>query len=152
MVVKVRINKETYDILKAFGDISDVTNRILEEAAQGKFDIMDLPPVLDDNSSRYNINIVEPEYLKLYSMYGPKSVRISLKRILQTFVDLDMYERLGWNVPKYNAKELEQQRQLYLQRAIYNLRKMYALYPEYMITSRQYILDTCTRLENERIT
>ena len=44
----------------------------------------------------YHIVINNDDYETLYKLYGPNSPRISLSRILSTFVYEEMYVELGW--------------------------------------------------------
>jgi hypothetical protein len=85
------------DILHCYGELSDVINSILEEAAAGSFDCMNKPPCPGrEGAGRYDIDVTEPMYLELLSTYGPFSSKISLRRLIYWFVENEMYNELGW--------------------------------------------------------
>lgn len=97
MRVSVYLHTNIVQILRAFGDLSEVINKILDAADAGAFDIMDKPPCGNrEKASRYNVNITNETYLSLLNEYGPTSPRISLRKLLYWFVDNEIYEELGW--------------------------------------------------------
>ena len=97
------------NILECYGPINDVVNKILECGAEGLFDIMDKPtPPPKENGKQIIIDVIEPNYLELVEMYGTKSSRISLRRLLYWFVDNEMYLELGWEgTQKYKDSDNE---------------------------------------------
>lgn len=91
--IKVRLTKNVHDILTAFGSLNDVANRVLQETP----DYIDAPNY-DSGVAKtpYQIVIDNADYETLYELYGANSPRISLSRILSTFVYNEMYVQLGW--------------------------------------------------------
>lgn len=150
MKIKVCIDKDVYERLISFGDISDVVNRILAEGEAGNIQIFDLPSTPLANPSRYTVDITNTYYLELYATYGPTCTRISLKRIIQYFVDIEGYNLCGWTITD-NIEQLEFERRVCLLRAVSALQKLRDCYPYYQQESKQYIDDICERLRNEQI-
>ena len=61
MIQSIYLHKYIVDTLSLFGDLSVVINRILQEGADGKIDILDRPPCMNrDGAGRYNITITQP--------------------------------------------------------------------------------------------
>ena len=97
MKISVYLHKYIVDVLKTFGKLSDVINRILEEGDEGKFDICNKPPCEPrEGASRYDVDITNEAYLSMFKMYGAKSKSISIRRLLYWFVDYEVYVDLGW--------------------------------------------------------
>ena len=92
MKMSLYLHKRIVDVLRCYGDLEDVINRLLSEV-----DPMDYPKCEPRNGAgRYVVNIIEPNYLELLSMYGPFSSKISIRRLLYWFVDNEIYDELGW--------------------------------------------------------
>lgn len=109
MKFSIYLSNDVKDILECYGTINDVVNKILECGAEGLFDIMDKPtPPPKENGKQIIIDVIEPNYLELVEMYGTKSSRISLRRLLYWFVDNEMYVELGWEgTQKYKDSNYE---------------------------------------------
>lgn len=109
MIQSIYLHKYIVDTLSLFGDLSVVVNRILQEGADGKIDILDRPPCMNrDGAGRYNITITQPEYLELLQCYSVNSPKISIRRIIYWFVDFAIYEQLGWRpTRRYEDKSLQ---------------------------------------------
>lgn len=101
MIFSVYLHSPIAETLKCYGDLSEVTNKILEYAEQGSFDIVDMPKCPDRNgASRYDINVTSEYYISLVESFPPNSPRISLRRLLYWFVEQEMYNALEW-VPTF---------------------------------------------------
>ena len=101
MIQSIYLHRPIAETLSCFGNLSDVINRILQEGARGKFDIMDKPPAPDrQGASRYDVDITEPTYLDLVSMYTPFSTHISIRRLIYWFVENEIYNELDWHQVK----------------------------------------------------
>lgn len=97
MKLSIYLHSSIVDVLKCYGDLDDVVNKILEQGAAGVFDVMNKPPCPGrDGAGRYEIDIVEPTYLEMLETYSPFSSKISLRRLLYWFVENEIYEELGW--------------------------------------------------------
>ena len=97
MKQSIYLHRQIVDVLTCYGTLEDTINRILQEAANGEFDIMHKPPCPGrEQAGRYDIEILEPNYLELLSTYSPFSSKISLRRLIYWFVDNELYEELGW--------------------------------------------------------
>ena len=109
MIQSVYLHKYVVDTLCLFGDLSVVVNRILQEAADGKIDIIDRPACISrDGAGRYNIAINQQDYLELLQCYSVNSPKISIRRIIYWFVDFAIYEQLDWKpIRKYEDKSLQ---------------------------------------------
>lgn len=102
MTVTIYLEERITDILNCYGSLNDVVNRILEAGARGEFEVMDKPTCPPKkNGAHYAVDITEPTYLGLYEIYGSKSSRISLRRLLYWFVDNEIYNDLGWEGSDY---------------------------------------------------
>jgi hypothetical protein len=106
--ISVYLHKDRADILKMFGDnLSDVVNKVLDEYDAGNIDIEDIPECENrQGASRYDVTVTNETYLTMLKTYGPKSKRISLRRILYWFVDNEMYDVLGWDICKEYQNDL----------------------------------------------
>jgi len=102
MKISVYLHKEIANTLKLFGDLSYVTNLILQYGAEGYYDICNKPNIVDrGTASRYTIDVTEPNYLNLLAIHSPNSPKISLRRLLYWFVENEMYNEVGMTVNKY---------------------------------------------------
>lgn len=88
---------EQYDaILKTFGNINEVTNKILDYCYSNNIDITSIPNAISrDGAKRVEIVVTNEDYLTDYSMC-PNSPRFSLRKILYWFVDNEIFNELGW--------------------------------------------------------
>ena len=99
------LHNDIVDVLKTFGDLNDVVNKILDAADEGYIEVEDKPPCRDrDGCDRYNIDIHNENYLELLRIHGVKSKQISLRRLLYWFVENEIYEELGWTTRPYITK------------------------------------------------
>lgn len=97
MILSIYLHKEIANTLKTFGDLNEVINNILEAGAEGNFDITNKPNCLSrEGARRYEVNIIEPEYLALLELYPINSSKISLRRLLYWFVENEIYNELNW--------------------------------------------------------
>jgi len=97
MTLSIYLSDNIADILRCYGTINDVVNKILIAGAEGAIDIMDKPRIPDRKGGHYyQIKIEEPNYIDLLSIYSAKSSKISLRRLLYWFVENEVYEELGW--------------------------------------------------------
>lgn len=106
MIINVHLHKEIVETLTCFGYLPDVINRILQEGANGKFDVTDKPACPDrSHTSHYRIDITEPQYLEMYNLYGANSPKISLRRLIYWFVENEVYSDLNWIISdKFNSR------------------------------------------------
>lgn len=102
MRIKIRINKITYDTLCRFGDIDSVVNNVLSSG----IDVMRKPTaIIDANDCVYRyVNVTDQDYLDLLNQFGMHSNIVSLSRLLEWFVDNEIYEQLGWQVKTNQSK------------------------------------------------
>ena len=114
MKVSVYLHDEIYGILRCYGDINTVVNRILDEASAGAFDVMDKPNVPSRaGARRFDVDITNRDYLELLYTYPQNSCRISLRRLLYWFVENEMYEILDWQVTDdYRDKDFDKRNRL----------------------------------------
>lgn len=99
MLVKLYLDEQTAIVLRMFGTINDVVNRIIDEGMAGKFDMFDKPvaPPRDD-CSRYEVHINNEDYIQMMANYPEKSSKVSLRRLVTWFIDNAVYEELGWTI------------------------------------------------------
>lgn len=114
MIVNVYLERRVRDVLKCYGNLNDVTNNILQLGAEGIINVMDKPtaPPKKDGQ-QYAIDVTEENYIGLMAIYGPKSSRISLRRLLYWFVDNEIYNEIGWEgVESYTDSDTDKSIQL----------------------------------------
>ena len=111
MIINLLIDEPTAKIMQYYGDISEVVNKILEHGARGDIPLMDLPPAPQPlpGTKQYKINVTDLNYLKLCDIYGTKSQRISLRRIVYWFMDNEKYIDFEWTSDKSNYDEGKQE-------------------------------------------
>lgn len=132
MKLSVYLHSDRVDVLKTFGNLNDVVDRILKAYDEGFIDIEDRPVCEPrDGAGRYDIEIYNENYLQMLQLYGVKSKRISLRRILYWFVDNEIYNDLGWEpindyIDKVDAKINKQ-----VERVISELDKLIVLMYQY---------------------
>lgn len=99
MQFSIYLHKDIVQTLKCFGDLNTVVNKILEEGANNKIDVMNHPACRSrEGATKYLIDITEPIYLELYAEFGPFNQSISIRRLLYWFVENDIADELGWTV------------------------------------------------------
>ena len=99
MMLSVYLSNDVHDILSCYGPLDDVVNKILKAGSQGIIDIMNKPSAPEKKGgTNYQVNIEDTDYIALVDTYGPKSSRISLRRLLYWFVENEVYEELGWEI------------------------------------------------------
>lgn len=97
MLMSVYLHSTVAAVLRCFGTLDEVTDRILQLAADGHFDVTHMPPCGPrDGAARYNIEVTEPNYLQLLEDFGPHNSSVSLRRVLYWFVENQVYEEYGW--------------------------------------------------------
>ena len=102
MKLSIYLHKEIADTLRLFGDLSYVTNLILQYGAEGYYDVCNKPAIVDrGTASRYMIDVTEPNYLQLLAVHSSNSPKISLRRLLYWFVENEMYNEVGMTISKY---------------------------------------------------
>lgn len=105
----IYLHQSIVDVMRCYGTLDEVVNRILELGAAGEFDILHKPPCPSRaTAGRYDIEITEPNYLELLQMYGPYSSKISIRRIIYWFIENEMYEEYEWEpIAEYKNKRKE---------------------------------------------
>lgn len=113
MLISVYLHDEIASILKCYGTIDEVVNRVLDEASSGAFDFEDKPSAPDRSGARrYDVDVKNNDYLEVYRMC-PNSHKISLRRLLYWFVENEMYDMLGWEATHpYTSKSTEKCKRL----------------------------------------
>lgn len=111
MTQSIYLHRYVVDTLSLFGELSDVINRILQEGADGKIQLVNRPPCTNrKGAGRYNVNITQQDYLELLEYYPVNSSKVSIRRLLYWFVDFEIYEQLEWKpTRKYENKILQKQ-------------------------------------------
>lgn len=99
MKFSVYLHKPIADVLRCYGDLSEVTNRILSLADEGVIDVFNKPDIPNrDGAARYTIDVTNEGYLALLNTYSANSKHISLRRLLYWFVENELYYEVGWKV------------------------------------------------------
>lgn len=111
MIINLLIDDGTADLIRYYGSIPQVVNRILQHGAVGEIPLMDLPSVKlpDHNVKQYKVNVTDANYLQLCEIYGTKSARISLRRIVYWFMENEKYIEFNWEADSYFDKSKNQE-------------------------------------------
>lgn len=97
MKISIYLHNYITDVIKTFGTIEEVVNRILDAADEGLIELEDRPVCEPrEGASRYDVEVTNENYLQLLQVYGVKSKRISLRRLIYWFIDNEVYNDLGW--------------------------------------------------------
>lgn len=94
------LHNDVTDILKTYcGTIENAVDKILTAYDEGLIDIEDKPKCRSrEGANRFNVNITNETYLNMVEIYGIKSKRISIRRLLYWFVENEIYDELGWEI------------------------------------------------------
>ena len=113
MRMSVYLHDEICAVLKCFGTLDEVVNKILDTASAGEFEVENKPQVVErSGAKRYNVDVQNEDYLQLYRIRR-NSPSISLRRLLYWFVENEMYDYLGWEVKsKYVDPNYEKRNKL----------------------------------------
>ena len=104
MKISIYLHKPIADLLKEFGNLSFVVNKILERVEDGTLELENKPAAPDRyGASRYNIDITNEYYLSLIATYSVNSPKISLRRLLYWFVENEIYEELDWKIKEFGS-------------------------------------------------
>ena len=99
MKISSYLRPDVVETLDMFGNIHEVTDRILKAGEEGQFSLEDIPASeFTKNRVRLNIEITNEYYLSLLETYGVRNPRISISRILTWFVDNEVYNDLEWEI------------------------------------------------------
>lgn len=97
MKLSIYLHKDRVEILRTYGNLSDVVNKILDASDEGYFDVENKPECEPrEGASRYDIEVTNENYLAMLKVYGIKSKTISLRRLIYWFVDNEIYSDIGW--------------------------------------------------------
>ena len=135
MQFSIYLHKDIVQTLKCFGDLNTVVNKILEEGANNKIDVMNRPACRSrDGATKYLVDITEPTYLELYAEFGPYNQSISIRRLLYWFVENDIADELGWKIVN-NFVDMNKER----------ARKKLAAAQHELTSTLRYIYDEATK-------
>lgn len=149
MVLSVYLHDEIYSILRCYGTLDEVVNRILDEGSAGSFDLMNCPKLPPrEGARRFEVDVNNQEYLELLSLYPHNSTKISLRRLLYWFVENEMYLSLGWETsgPYVDKKDVKKQKMA--KRIRQNLEALLLLCDEDEYEKVEIALNNIKELEN----
>ena len=109
MRINLSVPDDVAAMMEMFGDVSEVTNKILHLAETEQISVMNKPAVNDIQHPRKLSILVNNEYYEdLVLTYGITSRNISLKRLLCWFFETEQYLQFNWK-PKneYINKRIE---------------------------------------------
>ena len=94
MIQRVTLPIDTIDVLKQFGDIDVVVDKILQLVEQNVIPIDNLPNAntVSQKCKKISINIINKTYIDMRE----NGDKFSLARLLQYFVDNELYAELDW--------------------------------------------------------
>lgn len=96
--IRVSIYIEDYvlEVLKTFGQLDDVVNKILD-CTQHTVDLATLPVAPPPkNCRRVEVIITNESYLQMSEILGRRSKKLSLRRLLYWFVNNEQYNDYGF--------------------------------------------------------
>lgn len=98
MTQSLYLHSDIVYILKLYcGSLQQAVDRILNEYDIGNIDIENKPTCRSrEGAGRYDVIVTNRSYLDMVELYGVKSKRISLRRLLYWFVEYEIYNELGW--------------------------------------------------------
>lgn len=114
MVMSLYLHDEIHSILRCYGTLDEVINRILDAGTAGEFDFTDKPRVPDRTGARrFNVDVQNEEYLTLVKYHNYNSPKTSLRRLVYWFVENEMYDILEWEVVNnYTDRYYEKRKKL----------------------------------------
>ena len=115
MLISVYLEPYVVDIIRCYGEPSDVINRMLDGAFSGDYDVFDKPSAGPRTQEAYRIevDVTNENYIELMNSFPVNSPRTSLRRFVHWFIDNEMPEQLGWEVcNEYLSKEKNRVRKL----------------------------------------
>ncbi len=98
---RVRLNTYVIQILEQYGDLSYVANKAIHQMLERN--ILPTEQVYVDESKRVTLTITTPLYDEYVQAQGIHSNIISISRMLQHFVDNELYIEFNWTT-KYNVE------------------------------------------------
>lgn len=99
MLVSIYLPESTLSILRYYGDVDKVVNKILEEFYTRQIDFQNAPSgVPRTYCKRVSINITYKPYIEDVEVTGIKNKSLSLSRIVQLFIDGGYYNEFGWKM------------------------------------------------------
>lgn len=98
----VYLDQESINLLEMYGDISHVTDMVLEYMFEQGLTPSQLPSVvIRNNCKRVNIQVTNEDYIALTQLYPAKSSAISLRRVLNWFITNEIYSE--WPITPTNT-------------------------------------------------
>lgn len=96
MIQRVTLPINTINILSQFGDISIVVNKILDLVEQNVISVSNLPSANTTHCKckKITLTITNQYYISAYDAGN----KISLVRLLQYFVDNELYAEFDWDI------------------------------------------------------
>lgn len=106
MQQKIYLHNYILKIFSKYGGADNCINKIIDEAMSGKFDYEDSEPAPERSDGKYvYVNIVNQDFIQLINMYGVKSKRVSLRRMIYKYIDEELYEY--WKPEKSEEERVE---------------------------------------------
>lgn len=107
MKIHVTLPQITYNILCRFGDINEVVNKICDLIVTDQMEYNDLPPLQGrEGHKQFDVIVTNEQFIELYNSMNDAGKPIRMRRVLQYFVDMELYVEFGWpivNEPKRNT-------------------------------------------------
>ena len=97
MRIKLVVPNDTYDILCQLGPVDEVVNRIATLVGMEELPYDELPPVGNrDGQKQFFVDIKDEEFLTLYEFQLLIRRPIRMRRVIQNFIDNEMYNDPVW--------------------------------------------------------
>ena len=99
MKIHVTIPQSTYDTLIRFGNINEVVNKVCDLIIADKVPYIDLPALQSRKGHKqFDVYLQNEAFIELYETMQVASKPIRLRRVLQYFVDNEMYVDFEWPI------------------------------------------------------
>lgn len=145
MKVCANVNKDVANYYKDY-DLSEVIDILLS-----MYDITTMPAVDKSNESgriQLQIDIINEEYLNLYKLYGPRSTKISLARLLDFGYNMLILDNEIFNSCRKSEQKTDDTSEVeyYLEQAKKNLKNAYNISKDDNIKNIYSILEYTIKL------
>lgn len=145
---RIVLPNDTLNVLLQFGDIDTVVNKILELVEQELIPIDNLPVAKTGCSidKKVTINITNQWYIE--TCINMRSVK--LKRILQYFVDNELFNEFNWTIVHYKRNDALCALN-YAHSYLIDCSRLSEKYRDVILNIAQQVGELCEVMQNERI-
>lgn len=101
MLTSIYLHNDVAELLKYYGKLDDVINKMLKEIYERNIDIRNTSNCPDRSQcKRVTINVTYEPYINEIEVTGIKNKELSLSRIIYFFVENEFYNEFKWEIVK----------------------------------------------------